>query len=83
LTNAVLDTGANPEGQFQVLRSAEPVYRLLGAGGLDAERMPEINTLVSSKLGFHIRPSTHSMGREDWAVFLKYADTQFGRSKAR
>ena len=81
-TNAVLDTGANPEGQFQVLRSVEPVYRLLGAGGLDAERMPEINTLVDSKLGFHIRPGTHSMGRDDWAVFFRYADAQFGRSKA-
>jgi hypothetical protein len=82
-TNAVLDTGANPEGQFEVLRGAEPVYRLLGAGGLDARSMPGINTLVAGTLGFHIRPGTHSMGREDWAVFLEYADTQLGRSKTR
>jgi hypothetical protein len=45
--------------------------------------MPGINTLVDGTLGFHIRPGTHSMGREDWAVFLKYADTQFGRSNTR
>ena len=83
LTNAVQDTGANPEGQFQVLRSAEPVYRMLGAGGLDARSMPEVNALVGSTLGYHIRPGTHSMGREDWEVFLKYADIQFGRSRTR
>ena len=56
LTNAVQDTGANPEGQFQVLRSADPVYRMLGAGGLDARSMPEVNALVGSTLGYHIRP---------------------------
>jgi hypothetical protein len=79
LANAVLDTGANPGGQFHVLRSADPVYRLLSAGGLDAAGMPPVNTLVSGPLGFHIRPGSHSMGREDWAIFLRYADIRFGR----
>jgi hypothetical protein len=82
-TNATGDTWANPEGQFQVLQAAEPVYRLLGAGGLDARSMPEVNTLVDSTLGYHIRPGKHSMGREDWAVFLKYADKHLGRSPSR
>ncbi|MCA1686454.1 MAG: acetylxylan esterase [Planctomycetia bacterium] len=82
-TNAVKDEGANPEGQFQVLRAAEPVYRLLGGGGLDAKDMPAPNTLISGTLGYHIRLGTHSMGREDWDVFLKYADAQFRRPSAR
>src|SRR5205823_7658808 len=56
LTNATEDTWANPEGQFQVLQAAEPVYRMLGAGGLDARSMPGTNTLVNSTLGYHIRP---------------------------
>jgi hypothetical protein len=73
-TNATLDTWANPEGQFQVLQAAEPVYKLLGAGGLGARAMPPDNTLVDSTLGYHIRPGKHSMGREDWAVFLRFAD---------
>jgi hypothetical protein len=81
LTNATLDTWANPEGQFQVLQAAEPVYKLLGAGGLDARSMPEENVLVSSTLGYHIRPGKHAMGREDWNVFLKYADLYLGRAK--
>jgi hypothetical protein len=72
--NAVEDKWANPEGQFQVLRAAVPVYRLLGAAGLDAERMPEPGKLVASTLGYFIRPGVHSMTGGDWAVFLDYAD---------
>jgi hypothetical protein len=83
LTNATLDIWANPEGQFQALRAAEPVYRMLGAGDLDAREMPAVNTLVGSTLGYHIRPGKHSMGRDDWAVFLKYADIHLGRGTSR
>jgi (4-O-methyl)-D-glucuronate---lignin esterase len=72
--NAVQDEWANPAGQFEVLRAADPVYRFLGAGGLDAERMPEPGRLVDSMLGYYIRPGVHSMTRGDWKVFLDYAD---------
>jgi hypothetical protein len=80
-TNAVDDTHANPEGQFEMLRAADPVYRLLGAGGLDAKKMPEVNQLVDSTLGYYIRPGKHSMTRDDWKVFLDYADKHFGKPK--
>ena len=76
LANAVEDTWANPQGQFEMLQAAEPVYRLLKAGGLDAKQMPETGKLVSSKLGYYIRPGKHSMTRDDWKVFLDYADHQ-------
>jgi hypothetical protein len=80
-SNAVEDTWANPEGQFQVLKAADPVYRLLGAGGLDAKEMPENNKLVDSKLGYYIRPGKHSMTTEDWKVFLDFADKQLGKPR--
>ena len=79
--NAVQDQWANPAGQFEVLRAAEPVYRLLEAGGLDADRMPEPGRLVSSKLGYYIRPGVHSMTKGDWKVFLDYADKQMSAAK--
>jgi hypothetical protein len=72
--NAVEDTWANPEGQFQVLKAADPVYRFLGVEGLAVETMPEVNKLVDSRLGYYIRPGKHSMTRSDWKVFLDYAD---------
>ncbi len=73
------DTWANPEGQFQVLKAADPVYRFLGAGGFDAGHMPELNHLVDSTLGYFIRPGKHSMTREDWKVFLDFADKHLAK----
>jgi len=75
--NAVEDTWANPAGQFQVLRAADPVYRFLDAGGLDANEMPPPGILISSKLGYYIRPGKHSMTRDDWKIFHDFADRNF------
>ena len=75
-TNAKEDEWANPDGQFEVLKAADPVYRLLKAGGLDADHQPEMRRLVNSKLGYYLRPGNHSMNREDWTVFLDFSDHQ-------
>jgi hypothetical protein len=81
-TNGVEDTWANPAGQFEVLRAADPVYHLLGVEGLDTSRMPDPGTLVGGRLAYHIRPGKHSMGREDWKVFLEYADKHLRKAPA-
>jgi len=73
-SNAEEDQWANPAGQFEVLRAADPVYRFLGAEGLGAERVPELGKLLDSRLGYFIRKGTHSMTAEDWGVFLDFAD---------
>ena len=73
-SNAAEDQWANPNGQFEVLKAAEPAYKLLKAGGLDADKMPELGKLMNSNLGYFIRPGKHSMTREDWMVFLDFAD---------
>ncbi len=80
-TNAVEDTWANPVGQFEVLKAADPVYRFLGAGGLDAKEMPPLGKLIDSKLGYYIRPGKHSMTKEDWQIFLDYADKHLGKKE--
>jgi hypothetical protein len=33
-----------------------------------------VNKLVDSTLGYYIRPGKHSMGWEDWKVWLEFAD---------
>jgi hypothetical protein len=73
-SNAVEDQWANPSGQFEVLKAAEPVYRLFEVEGLNAKEMPELGKLVDSRLGYFIRPGKHSMTREDWMIFLAFAD---------
>jgi len=78
-SNAEKDIWANPAGQLETLRGAESVYRLLGAGGL--EGIPEPGKLSGGALGYFIRPGEHSMTREDWKVFLDFADRHLkGRS---
>lgn len=74
-TNGLEDTWANPAGQFDVLAEADKVYRFLGVDGLAGKRMPPVGTLASGRLGYHIRKGKHSMGKQDWKVFLDYADT--------
>jgi dienelactone hydrolase len=75
-TNGVEDQWADPSGQFDVLRAAEPVYRLLGAGGLDATEMPLLGTLVDSTLGYYVRQGGHVVDQNYWRVFLDFADKQ-------
>ena len=80
-SNAVEDQWANPDGQFEILKAADPVYRLLNAGGLDARERPPLRTLSDGTLGYYIRPGKHSMDREDWGVFLDFADKHFGKKQ--
>jgi len=81
LSNATEDTWANPAGQFEMLRAADPVYRLLGTDGLGAQQIPESGKLLDSTLGYYIRPGKHSMTREDWKIFLDFADKHFGAAR--
>jgi hypothetical protein len=73
-TNAAEDLWANPSGQFAVLKAAEPAYKLLGVEGCAAEKMPEVNTLVDSRLGYWIRPGKHAMSPPDWKTYMDFAD---------
>lgn len=82
-SNAVEDQWANPPGQFKVLQAADPVYRFLGVAGLAAKEMPSPGKLIDSKLGYYIRPGKHSMTKEDWKIFLDYADKHFGKPDAK
>lgn len=79
LTNAVEDQWANPDGQFEMLKGADPVYRLLGVEGVGSRDVPETGKLLNSRLGYFIRQGKHSMGKEDWTVFLDFADKQLGK----
>ena len=72
--NAAEDLWANPAGQFEVLKAATPVYKLLGVEGLAADKVPEVNELVGSRLGYWVRPGQHAMTPADWKVYTDFAD---------
>ncbi|HEY2341444.1 MAG TPA: acetylxylan esterase [Chthoniobacteraceae bacterium] len=71
---ATEDTWANPDGQFALVRAADPVYRLVAGDGLTSEEMPAVGKLQPSRLGYFIRAGKHSMTKVDWDAFLDYAD---------
>lgn len=74
LSNAVDDTWANPDGQFELLVAADPVYRLVGVKGVASTTRPAVGKLMDSPLGYWIREGKHSMNRDDWRIFLDFAD---------
>ena len=50
------------------------VRPVVAGDGLGADKMPQANQLLDSRLGYFIRPGKHSMTTEDWSVWLNYAD---------
>jgi hypothetical protein len=78
-TNARADLWINPAGQFEVLRTAASVYRLLRSGDFTAEELPPDGHMIGGVLGYYLRPGGHSLLREDWKVFLDFADQHLGR----
>ncbi len=74
LSSGTEDPVADPGAQFDLLRAAEPVYRLVCGEGLGAEKMPEVGALLASRLGAFTRPGKHAMTAEDWRAWLDYAD---------
>jgi cephalosporin-C deacetylase-like acetyl esterase len=79
LSNALDDQWANPDGQFDMLVAADPVYKLLGSPGVGAKVRPQIGQLLDSPLGFFIREGKHSTTPEDWRMFVRFADKQLKR----
>lgn len=73
-TNAEDDLWANPKGQFEMMQAATPVYELLKVDGLKAERYPDVNMLIDSRLGYWVRPGKHDMSPSDWETYMKFAD---------
>ena len=74
ILSAIEDEWSDPEGEFLSGQAASPVYRLLGAQGLEAEQWPSPSTLVNSRIGYFLRTGGHNVTAEDWAATLDWAD---------
>lgn len=73
-TNATDDQWADPPGQFEILKAATPVYKLLGVDGLADGAKPDEGKLTDSRLGYWVRPGKHAMTPDDWKTYLAFAD---------
>ncbi len=79
LTNATEDEWADPEGQFNMLVAATPVYELHGLEGIGTKVFPGENILIDSRLGYFIRPGKHDMTETEWKVWMDFCDRQLNR----
>ena len=78
------DLWADPRGEFLSAKGASGVYRLLGAEGLAAEKMPGLARPVTSIIGYHVRPGRHGVTDYDWQCYVDFADRHMrptGRGK--
>jgi hypothetical protein len=74
-TNASEDLWANPSGQFEVLKAANPAYKLYGFDGITAEKVPSPgDQLIATRLGYWIRPGKHAMSPPDWKTYMDFGD---------
>ena len=79
VASAIDDKNADPEGEFAGAKAAEPVYRLLGAEGLPADKWPAVDTSVQGDIGYHVRSGGHDVLPFDWKQYLDFADKHLKR----
>jgi hypothetical protein len=73
VSSATEDLWSDPRGEFLAALHAEPVYRLLGAGGLGVTEMPPPDQAVGQTIGYHIRTGKHAVTSADWEHYLAFA----------
>ena len=80
VASATLDDWADPEGEFLSALYASPVYELYGKKGLDAKAMPAPDSPIhGGSVAYHIRTGKHDITDYDWAQYIKFAKSHFGR----
>lgn len=79
IASAVEDRWADPQGEFLAAWHAEPVYRLLNAGGLGVTSQPAADRPVGDTIGYHLRSGQHDLTDYDWQQYLHFVDRQLGR----
>jgi hypothetical protein len=74
VASAAEDLWADPRGEFLAAQAAEPVFKLLGRGGLGVDAWPAPDTPVGEGIGYHVRRGPHALTAYDWEQYMNFAD---------
>jgi hypothetical protein len=74
VASATNDRWADPRGEFLAAKHASPVYELMGRKGLGDHDLPEPNTPIHTRIGYHLRSGDHDVTAFDWQQYLAFAD---------
>jgi hypothetical protein len=74
IASASEDLWADPRGEFEGLRAADPVFQLLAGKGFPQCEWPRPGETVIGHTGYHLRPGEHDLTLHDWLRFLHFAD---------
>ncbi len=77
IASAEKDLWSDPRGEFLSAKHADPVFKMLGTGGLKVDEMPEAHRPILSTIGYHIREGDHDVLKYDWDKYLDFADYHF------
>ncbi|MGI9600858.1 MAG: acetylxylan esterase, partial [Acidimicrobiales bacterium] len=75
VASASADDWADPLGEFLGAQGADPVYRLVGSGGLDVAELPAPETPSIGTISYHLRTGDHDLLAYDWEQYLDSAAT--------
>ena len=73
------DPWFDTHGEFEALKAAEPVWKMLGRGGLGSHEMPKEyeTSAIGEHLGYVRRDQKHGLSHIDWLWMLDFADKQW------
>ncbi|MGI8602656.1 MAG: alpha/beta hydrolase family protein [Verrucomicrobiales bacterium] len=74
INSATEDEWADPKGEFLSASAADPVYRLLGTDGIAQKEWPEPGHLLTTRIGYFLRPGAHDVTLDDWKAYVTFAD---------
>jgi hypothetical protein len=77
IATAILDTPADPKGEFLSGKFAGSVYALYGKTGVGVEDQPPVDTPVGETIGYHVRTGGHDILLYDWKQFIHFANKHF------